>query len=80
MCTFRESVFYLQVDALHVESGELDTAAKQATAQSLCHGGNDILNVTVTEGLVLDVRVRGDVAWESEKVDLLVLYLPAPKA
>lgn len=50
-----------KVSTLHIKTGELDATAKEATAGGLCHVGEDVLNVTMTEGLVLEVRVARNV-------------------
>jgi hypothetical protein len=51
-----------QVDTLHIEATKLYAATEEAATDSLGHGRDNVLNVTVAERLVLDIRVRRDVA------------------
>lgn len=50
-----------KVNTLEVETGELGTTREEAGANNLVHVAHDVLNVTMAEGLVLEVRVARDV-------------------
>lgn len=56
-----------QVDALDVETAKLDGTAEEAAADCLGHCRDNVLNVAMAEGLVLDVRVAGNVACGCEQ-------------
>lgn len=49
---------------LHVQTRKLGSTAEETTARDLEHVRENVLDITMTERLVLEIRERRDVAWE----------------